>query len=311
MRGRNRKGPNPLTRSFESNGPDVKIRGTALHIAEKYVTLARDAQSSGDRVMAENYLQHAEHYFRVIAAAQAQNAPQQPNFYRADQEDDGLDEEDDRFSDRFGQHERFQAQERMAGEGEGTNFAPGDPQPYVNGNGNGHYPGGERQPYRERSERQEGRQDNRQEGRPEGSRQEGRPERYERQDRERQDRDRQDRPERGERPYRQREDRGERRERPDRSELPRFVTGEPVPQPAAEAPAPVETPAEATPVAEAPAPQPAAVAAEAPAEPVEASGEETFRPRRRRTTRTRTRRAEGGEGAADEPTFAIDPVGND
>ena len=46
----NRKGPNPLTRSYESNGPDVKIRGTALHIAEKYVQLARDAQASGDRV---------------------------------------------------------------------------------------------------------------------------------------------------------------------------------------------------------------------------------------------------------------------
>ena len=96
----------PLTRSFESNGPDVKIRGTALHIAEKYVTLARDAQSSGDRVMAENYLQHAEHYFRVIAAAQAQNPQnaQQPQpSYRSDQDDEGLDEEDDRFSERFGQ----------------------------------------------------------------------------------------------------------------------------------------------------------------------------------------------------------------
>jgi hypothetical protein len=69
MRGRNRgKGPNPLTRSFESNGGDVKIRGTALHIAEKYVQLARDASSSGDRVAAENYLQHAEHYYRVMAA---------------------------------------------------------------------------------------------------------------------------------------------------------------------------------------------------------------------------------------------------
>jgi Domain of unknown function (DUF4167) len=80
MRGRNnnsnnnsnRKGPNPLTRNYESNGPDVKIRGSAQQIAEKYATLARDAQSSGDRVMAENYLQHAEHYNRIIAAAQAQ-----------------------------------------------------------------------------------------------------------------------------------------------------------------------------------------------------------------------------------------------
>jgi Domain of unknown function (DUF4167) len=72
MRGRpsNRKGPNPLTRSYESSGPDVKIRGTAHHIGEKYVQLARDAQTSGDPVMAESYLQHAEHYFRLIAAAQ-------------------------------------------------------------------------------------------------------------------------------------------------------------------------------------------------------------------------------------------------
>ncbi|MFY1005123.1 DUF4167 domain-containing protein, partial [Escherichia coli] len=68
----NRKGGNPLTRTYDSSGPDVKIRGTAQHIAEKYAALARDAQSSGDRVMAENYLQHAEHYNRIIASAQAQ-----------------------------------------------------------------------------------------------------------------------------------------------------------------------------------------------------------------------------------------------
>ncbi len=66
-----RRGPNPLTRSYESNGPDVKVRGTPQHIAEKYVQLARDAHSSGDTVMAESYLQHAEHYYRIIAAAQA------------------------------------------------------------------------------------------------------------------------------------------------------------------------------------------------------------------------------------------------
>jgi Domain of unknown function (DUF4167) len=70
-----RRGPNPLTRSYESNGPDVKVRGTPQHIAEKYVQLARDAHSSGDTVMAEGYLQFAEHYYRLIAAAQ--NAQQQ------------------------------------------------------------------------------------------------------------------------------------------------------------------------------------------------------------------------------------------
>src|SRR5579862_9792845 len=74
----NRRGQNPMTRVFESNGPDIKIRGTASHVAEKYVQLARDARSSGDPVAAENYYQHAEHYFRLIAAAQEQFRQSQP-----------------------------------------------------------------------------------------------------------------------------------------------------------------------------------------------------------------------------------------
>jgi len=88
----NRKGPNPLTRNYESNGPDVKIRGSAQQIAEKYTTLARDATSSGDRVMAENYLQHAEHYNRIIAAAQAQMPIQQIPASRDDLDD--MDDEE-------------------------------------------------------------------------------------------------------------------------------------------------------------------------------------------------------------------------
>ncbi|WP_374834203.1 DUF4167 domain-containing protein [Paenochrobactrum pullorum] len=100
MRGRgnnnNRKGPNPLTRNYESNGPDVKIRGNAQHIAEKYATLARDAQVSGDRVMAENYLQHAEHYNRIILQAQAQN----PQHFQRDEsfDDEGADDEEQGFA---------------------------------------------------------------------------------------------------------------------------------------------------------------------------------------------------------------------
>jgi hypothetical protein len=70
----NRRGHNPLSRSFESNGPEVKVRGTPAHIAEKYLSLARDAQSSGDPVLAENYLQHAEHYNRIIMAYREQQA---------------------------------------------------------------------------------------------------------------------------------------------------------------------------------------------------------------------------------------------
>jgi hypothetical protein len=92
----NRKGPNPLTRNYESNGPDVKIRGSAQQVAEKYAQLARDAQSSGDRVMAENYLQHAEHYNRIIAAAQAQMPIQNPQNQR-DVSDEDLDDERDEF----------------------------------------------------------------------------------------------------------------------------------------------------------------------------------------------------------------------
>src|SRR5690242_18571724 len=96
MRGRNRKGQNPLTRVYESNGPDVKIRGTASHIADKYVQLARDAQASGDPVGAENYFQHAEHYYRLIAAAQEQFRQANP-YYRPEQDarDDFADETDD------------------------------------------------------------------------------------------------------------------------------------------------------------------------------------------------------------------------
>jgi len=75
-RGRNRKGQSPLTRSFESTGPDVKIRGTPSHIAEKYMSLARDATTSGDPVLAENYLQHAEHYNRIIMAFRDQQIAQ-------------------------------------------------------------------------------------------------------------------------------------------------------------------------------------------------------------------------------------------
>jgi hypothetical protein len=63
--------------TFDSNGPDVRIRGTAFQVHEKYLQLARDASSSGDRIIAESYLQHAEHYYRIIAVAQEQQAQQQ------------------------------------------------------------------------------------------------------------------------------------------------------------------------------------------------------------------------------------------
>ncbi|MDP4002201.1 DUF4167 domain-containing protein [Methylobacterium sp. NEAU K] len=96
MRGRNRpKGPNPLTRSYESNGPDVKIRGTAQHIADKYAQLARDAQAAGDPVAAENYFQHGEHYFRIVSGAQEQTRPANTGGYASRPYDEEMDEGDD------------------------------------------------------------------------------------------------------------------------------------------------------------------------------------------------------------------------
>src|SRR6478735_729026 len=98
MRGRNRKGghhQNRLSRMYESNGPDVKIRGTASHIAEKYLQLARDAQSSGDPIAAENYYQHAEHYFRLIAAAQEQFRQSQPYYQQQGEPRGNLPDDDD------------------------------------------------------------------------------------------------------------------------------------------------------------------------------------------------------------------------
>jgi hypothetical protein len=64
----NRRSQHSPNRSYDSNGPNVRIRGTATQVYDKYCALARDANSAGDRVSAENFLQHAEHYFRIINA---------------------------------------------------------------------------------------------------------------------------------------------------------------------------------------------------------------------------------------------------
>jgi len=114
-----------MARTYESNGPDVKIRGTALHVAEKYLQLARDAQASGDRVGGENYFQHAEHYFRIVAAAQAQMPQSQPTV-RNENDDNDEDERNISDADRAAGPQPFVPQ---------PTFGLTDPQPYVNGNG--------------------------------------------------------------------------------------------------------------------------------------------------------------------------------
>lgn len=122
----NRRNQNPLTRVYESNGPDVKIRGTANHVAEKYLQLARDAQSSGDPVSAENYFQHAEHYFRLIAVAQEQFRQQNPNF-QPRPEGGGNDQQfQQRPDDQFEEGE-----EDTQGFGGDQPFGTREPQPYI------------------------------------------------------------------------------------------------------------------------------------------------------------------------------------
>src|ERR1700682_333174 len=128
MRGRNnnhRKSHNPMARVFESNGPDVKIRGNPAHIAEKYMQLARDSQASGDPVAAENYSQHAEHYYRVIAAAQEQFRQNNPHLPRPEN-DTPTGARDDNFDDDDGDD----APQSMINPGDSP-YGTREPQPFI------------------------------------------------------------------------------------------------------------------------------------------------------------------------------------
>lgn len=164
QRGRNggRKHVNPLSRNFESNGPDVKVRGNAAHVAEKYLQLARDAQSSGDSVMAENYLQHAEHYFRIVSSAQQAQAGIRPEGQQDDDFDDDMPEMNSRFSSPQPQQPQ---QQYVAPEGEEQ--AEGEAQqPRQQGEGRPPREGGdgERQPRQDRGDRRPRRERFRPEG---------------------------------------------------------------------------------------------------------------------------------------------------
>jgi Domain of unknown function (DUF4167) len=121
----NNGGGNSLNRVYESNGPDVKVRGTAQTVAEKYLQLGRDAQSSGDNVMAESYFQFSEHYFRTWAAAQPVGQPTQQLRRPEDEEFD-----DDREDGADGESESGAAAEAApastAGHGDVSAEAPGN-----------------------------------------------------------------------------------------------------------------------------------------------------------------------------------------
>ncbi|MEQ8402437.1 MAG: DUF4167 domain-containing protein [Roseitalea porphyridii] len=106
-RGRtNRKqhgGGQSRTHTFDSNGPDGRVRGNARQVYEKYLTLARDATSAGDRVAAEAYYQYAEHYFRILSdstdpqSGNRRPEERQPQLRGTD--DDSSDEDDEQPAD--------------------------------------------------------------------------------------------------------------------------------------------------------------------------------------------------------------------
>jgi Domain of unknown function (DUF4167) len=191
----NRRGPNPLTRSYESNGPDTKVRGTAAHIAEKYVQLARDAHVASDPVAAENYLQHAEHYFRLIAAAQLALNPMPRTVDGVIQSDNNTDENDDGdydggINDRFTYHSPQSYQAPLVNtstNGESneeqinsiSQEQPNIEQPYTNQNEIRHFESRHQRNDGRHQPRHEGRNDGHNEGRN-GSRFEGRRDRNDR-----------------------------------------------------------------------------------------------------------------------------------
>ena len=176
--GGNNKPQQNANRAFESNGPDgVKIRGAAQHVYEKYQQLARDALTSGDRVLGESYQQHAEHYFRVLRAMQ----PQRPasDIIGRDAFASGFDidfEDDASEGDSGGGDNNDGAETNDRSEWRGDNNG-------ANNNNNNRYEGRRDERPRDDRPRDEGRRDER-----------TRDEQRNRDDRPRDDRQRDDRP---------------------------------------------------------------------------------------------------------------------
>ncbi len=121
---RSRNVGNIVNRVFESAGPEGKVRGTPQQVIDKYQALARDAQVSGDRVAAENFLQHAEHYCRLLSEAlrevaeARQGSNEQPGYSNGNGAGghDGFSQDGNRGDDRSG---RGDPRGEQHGEGEG------------------------------------------------------------------------------------------------------------------------------------------------------------------------------------------------
>lgn len=283
QRGRNRGGggggggkpqQHNANRAFDSNGPDgVKVRGNAQHVFEKYQQLARDAGTAGDRVLAENYLQHAEHYFRTLRAMQ----PQRPasEILGRDQFASGYDLD---FEDESGAAQAVDAETSETAAQDNGEASDTD-------NRNGWQARDDRQP------RDRDRDDRPREDRPrnENGRREGRW--RDRDDRPREDRPREDR-QRDDRPRGERFERDRNEPRPDRDPL-AVVEPQATPLVNEDRSGPVLRDADGG-ESHAPAFLQVRKSAAAPAPEASEDGEPARKPRRRRAPRS----FEGGEGAA-------------
>lgn len=214
-RSRNKSRNNPrslgniVNRVFDSSGPEGKVRGTPQQIIEKYLALARDAQLSGDRVAEQSFLQHAEHYTRMLGEAQREQAERQAQFGGPQP---GFDGREERNGHPYNGHQQG---ERLDDRGENRGEARGDSRNEPRGEG-----------------RNDGRRDDRNEGRQNDNRQNRRDDRQNRRE------DREGRPER-------REGRDD-NSAEDRVVAPEPVTPEATSAEApAIAPAPIEPPADA------------------------------------------------------------------
>ncbi len=185
---RNKSGRKPMgnvvNRVYESAGPEGKVRGTPQQIIEKYLLLARDSQTSGDRVMAENFLQHAEHYIRLLGASQPQGAEQRYNGSGDSRQLQGRADYEDRDDDDDGDEEGGAAEPSRA---QGDDRAPRDDQHAPQARE--HAPRDERQPREQQSREHQSREHQPREHQPREQRDDRQPRRDPRDQHPRRDRD--------------------------------------------------------------------------------------------------------------------------
>jgi hypothetical protein len=192
QRGRNRKPNNNANnanpnRSWDSQGPEnIKVRGNAQTVYERYQQLARDASSAGDRVLAENYMQHAEHYFRVLRALQPQRPVSEIAARELSNQGFDIDFEDETGAQAAAFLAAQQAADRAAqgqqGQGQQGESQGGDQRPYRDRDQNQNREWRDREP-REPREPRDDNAEPRADG--EGGRRETRRERWERRQQER------------------------------------------------------------------------------------------------------------------------------